>query len=279
MNRLFVFSFLIIFLAVLLVGCSTPPAPLPEQIPDPPPETTQQPETEEQPPADPAEPAPRQSVALYGGVLPQRSGPDRLLTLHLWDDGSARFQSDFQDGRLPLLEVGTWVALDDGFRLTLTGTRRLIYDEPRVVEFERYVAGIIAVSYDSTIFGVRPMVLEEVPLRGEPRLEETAWQLASLPGVDRAVDGESYTLIFDRSGALSGRADCNRISSQFVAMDGELTLSAVAMTRAACPEGSLGNRFAAALSAAGRYSVDADELLLFAEDGTVVAVFRRAPLN
>lgn len=254
-----------ILLVALFSSCVSPPdepvvvVKSTEAIPEPAPEET--------PEAAPAVPV---TVALYGGLLPQPSGPERILRMQLFDDGAARFSTDFQDGRLPFLEIGTWEELSDGFGLALTGTRKLIYDQPRLVEFERYAGGLIAVSYDSNIFGVRPMLLQELPVAGEPLLEETRWELASLPGIDPISDSTRYTLEFNESGLVAGRADCNRLSGQFVAMDGEITLSALAMTRAACPEGSVGTRYAAAVSAAGIYRVEQDQLLLYEENGELL---------
>jgi heat shock protein HslJ len=266
MNRRFLSLLTSALLVALLTGCaSVPDEPVVVEVPA---EPAPQPEPE---PAPQVEPVAPETVAFYGGVLPQQSGQDRILRMQLFDDGTARFATDFQDGRLPFLEVGIWEELADGVRLALTGTRRLIYDEPRLVEFENYVAGLIAVSYDSTYFGVRPMLLQDLPVAGQPLLEDTRWELLSLSNGEAVVEPTRYTLEFDETGMLTGRADCNRLSGQFVALDGEIELSPLAMTRAACPEGSIGNRYAAAVSAARGYSVDGDQLTLYNENGEIVA--------
>ncbi len=266
-----------VFLLAALVGLLTGCASVPEQEvePEPPPLLQPDQRTDKEPPVQ-QPPSKPQTVALFAGELPASSGVARTIELQLLGNGQARMQTDFLDGRLPLLETGEWSGREELVSVTLTGTRRLIYDESRELLFETITGGIIAVSYDRAIFGVRPMLLKELPIIGEPLLEESSWRLVSLPQRDVSpADRDLYTIIFDESGALSGRADCNRFSGQFVDMDGSLRLSALSMSRAACPAGSLSSAFASSLSAAVLYSIDDGILSLFDGAGEALAVLEQ----
>jgi para-nitrobenzyl esterase len=74
---------------------------------------------------------------------------------------------------------------------------------------------------------------------------------------------ELYTLQFDRSGRVAVRADCNRGSSQYTVSAGRrITLGAMALTRAACPPGSLSDRFARDVGRVSSYFVRDGALFL-----------------
>jgi para-nitrobenzyl esterase len=72
----------------------------------------------------------------------------------------------------------------------------------------------------------------------------TAWQLVTFRGGDGAVlapdDKSKYTLRFDADGTVEARIDCNRGRGSWKSAGrNQLELGAMAMTRAACPPGSL----------------------------------------
>ncbi len=61
-------------------------------------------------------------------------------------------------------------------------------------------------------------------------------------------DRRRYTVLFSRDGRVAVRADCNRGAGKYVLEGRSLTISALAVTKAACPPGSLEQRFLAQLS-------------------------------
>jgi len=74
---------------------------------------------------------------------------------------------------------------------------------------------------------------------------------------------ERYTIAFDPAGRVSLRADCNRGGGSYtVATDRRLTLGPIALTRAACPSGSLSDRFVREVGRASSYFVRNGELFL-----------------
>ena len=72
----------------------------------------------------------------YGAKLPAASGPGRDLVLDLTPDGTARFSTDFNNGRTAISESGTWSAAGQRVTLTLTGQTGRTYDKPVVIVFD-----------------------------------------------------------------------------------------------------------------------------------------------
>jgi para-nitrobenzyl esterase len=75
-------------------------------------------------------------------------------------------------------------------------------------------------------------------------LEGTSWQLVQFQGMDDSTltpdDGTKYTLSFEPDGVLVARIDCNRGRGTWsVDEPSGLELGPLAITRAACPPGSL----------------------------------------
>jgi heat shock protein HslJ len=82
---------------------------------------------------------------------------------------------------------------------------------------------------------------------------------------------EGYTVEFLPDGKLSVQADCNRGRGNFQSNGKSLTFSGIALTRKACLQGSLDNRFLRGLEAARVYKIEGDTMLvdLFADGGTM----------
>jgi heat shock protein HslJ len=75
-------------------------------------------------------------------------------------------------------------------------------------------------------------------------LEGTSWQLVQFEGGDdrilRPDDRSKYTLTFNRDHTFGARVDCNRGGGAWKSTGkDQLELSAMAVTRAMCPAGSL----------------------------------------
>lgn len=107
-----------------------------------------------------------------------------------------------------------------------------------------------------------------------PPLENTAWVLASLPGV-ALVPGAPATLRFEGGRAL-GSDGCNRFSIGYTARNGALSFpSPGAGTRMACPPEVMkqADVFLLAVSGAKAYRVTSGQLHLLGDDGAVRATF------
>lgn len=119
-----------------------------------------------------------------------------------------------------------------------------------------------------------------------PRLAGTSWELVELRGRDpaaaaRPADPARYTLGFDDRGGVAARLDCNRGRGRYTetpagADRGGLAFGPMAVTRALCPPGSLGERLEREFPAVRGYVLGAAELRLeLAEEGGV-QIWRRA---
>jgi heat shock protein HslJ len=107
-----------------------------------------------------------------------------------------------------------------------------------------------------------------------PTLENTAWVLVALPGVDLAPQAPA-TLRFEGGRAL-GSDGCNRYSIGYTAQSGRLDFpSPGAGTRMACPPALMkqADVFLLAVSGAKGYRVSDGQLLLLGADGAVRATF------
>jgi heat shock protein HslJ len=107
-----------------------------------------------------------------------------------------------------------------------------------------------------------------------PPLENTAWVLASLPGLE-LVRNAPATLRFEGGRAL-GSDGCNRFSIGYTAQNGTLNFpSPGAGTRMACPAEVMkqADVFLLAVSGAKAYRVNNGQLQLLGDDGAVRATF------
>ena len=88
---------------------------------------------------------------------------------------------------------------------------------------------------------------------------------------------ELYTLRFERSGRVTVRADCNRGGGSYtVNADRRIMLGAMALTRAACPPGSLSDRFVRDVGRVSSYFVRDGALFLEMPVDSGTLRFRRS---
>lgn len=116
------------------------------------------------------------------------------------------------------------------------------------------------------------------PMADAPRLEGTAWVLASLPG-RTPTDGATATLRFE-GGRAAGTDGCNRYTTTYSPSGGRLQFAApAASTMMACAPEVMdqARAFASSLAATRGYRVADGQLLLLGPDGAVVARFAPQP--
>jgi para-nitrobenzyl esterase len=116
-----------------------------------------------------------------------------------------------------------------------------------------------------------------------PALGGTAWQLVRFKGGDDTVvtpdDRSQYTLAFGRDGSFTARIDCNRARGTWTSTaPGQVELGPLAMTRAACPPGSLHDRMVRHLSMVRSYMIRDGRLFLsLMADGGIYEFAASAP--
>ena len=90
------------------------------------------------------------------------------------------------------------------------------------------------------------------------------WQQTGMndDSVTTPADPASYTLEFSPGGRLQVQADCNGGRSSYTLEGNQLTIGPVALTRMACPAGSLDSVFVEQLGEVVSYLLDGDKLVL-----------------
>lgn len=114
-----------------------------------------------------------------------------------------------------------------------------------------------------------------------PELARTTWRWISLTTPEETLtiaEPERYILRFLDGGRVALRADCNRGAGSVVFPEpGAIRFGALAITRAMCPTGSLGDRFAREVERAGRWAIQRGGLHLELSGNAGVLRFTRQP--
>jgi heat shock protein HslJ len=98
---------------------------------------------------------------------------------------------------------------------------------------------------------------------------EWHWQRTQLGGAPAVTPSapDRYTLSFQGGGRVNVRADCNRGSGSYEVNGAQFKLGAMALTKMACPPGSLDAEFLRSLAQATAFSIDRGVLVLTLADG------------
>ena len=104
------------------------------------------------------------------------------------------------------------------------------------------------------------------------------WHLISLttntPQLAAPVPAEArqnYTITFNDDGTFNAKADCNQVAGTYtIEGNAQISIAPGPTTLVACPEGSLGDAYVAALAQAATFTTTSDQLTLtLADDGTL----------
>ena len=106
-----------------------------------------------------------------------------------------------------------------------------------------------------------------------------AWQLTAITtkvpafqGVIPAAQQASYTIEFRSDGTFSAKADCNQVAGTYTTTStGGMAIVPGPSTLAACPEGSMGGEYVAALSKAASYVTASSQLTITLSDQGTLA--------
>lgn len=114
-----------------------------------------------------------------------------------------------------------------------------------------------------------------------PMLTGDVWQLQQIQYNDgkqlEANPPERYTVEFMDDGQVAIQADCNQGHGSFTTTDSsQISISEIAITRAACPTGSISNEFVQGLSNAAIYFFQDGDLFIDIKYGTGTMHFSTA---
>ena len=102
----------------------------------------------------------------------------------------------------------------------------------------------------------------------------TTWQLVQIMGRDVKAEGDSYTLLFNEDGAVSGQGDCNILTAIFKTTEKRaLDISQLGSTRRLCPDAEGEQAYFDMLDKVTHYAMDGDMMILLS-DGTLVAIMK-----
>ncbi|HEX2444047.1 MAG TPA: META domain-containing protein [Vicinamibacterales bacterium] len=224
----------------------------------------------------PGLPNPASFIGTYSARLPAASSPGREITLTLADRGVATLRSDYLNDTPAIVETGTWrVSGAQEITVTLTGRADQKYDTPKVMKF-RLESALALAAPDSKEWGSEGLRLT----RSVPTAIAGRWELeAILYGDDSKAIPEvpaNYTLDFQPDGRVAVRADCNRGSGTYSVSGSQISFGPIALTRMACPPGSIDAKFVRGLTAAVSYMRDGDALVLAMKIDTGTMRFRPA---
>jgi heat shock protein HslJ len=107
---------------------------------------------------------------------------------------------------------------------------------------------------------VSAMPAEEATLTGQV----WAWQALEMSDgtVTTVENPEQYTIEFLEDGTLNLQADCNKGGGAYTTENGSLSIEAAALTRMACPPGSLSDVYVSRLNEVASYVIDGGQLYL-----------------
>jgi para-nitrobenzyl esterase len=139
----------------------------------------------------------------------------------------------------------------------------------------RNIAGLARLSTSLALLILAPMAACAQLAAYDMPLEGTSWQLVRFQGGDGAVlaadERSKYTLMFGADGVMRARIDCNRASGGWKsAAPHQLEFGPMAITRAACPPGSLHDQLVKQLPYVRSYLIKNEHLFLslMADGGT-----------
>ncbi|MBQ5829363.1 MAG: META domain-containing protein [Alistipes sp.] len=102
----------------------------------------------------------------------------------------------------------------------------------------------------------------------------TTWQLVQIMGRDVKAEGDSYTLLFNEDGTVSGHGDCNILTAIFKTTEKRaLDISQLGSTRRLCPDAEGEQAYFDMLDKVTHYEMDGDMMILLS-DGTLVAIMK-----
>ena len=223
------------------------------------------------------------ATATYRGDAPAASGPGRKIELRLRTDGTMTWITDYRNNRAPITEEGRWYPISvEEFDL-IVESRDGKPVNPSVIRFVKKGDALHTTAESAGQFGTQGLQLKQmksapaatqapIPIGGAPS-PVGLWHWEGQLANDKLVvdQPDRYTLEIQAGGKALVRADCNRGSASYK-LDGRgLAIKLGALTRAACPAGSLADRYLKALEAVVGQRTKGENLFLDlpAEAGTL----------
>jgi heat shock protein HslJ len=206
----------------------------------------------------------------YKAELSAASSPGRIMVLNLYSDNSAVLTSDYQNGKPPVVEEGSWKTSGKSVAISLDKMNGRKSYNPLDITFELMNSALVAVKYDEKVFGSDGLKLAKVEVT--PAVN-TTWKWVSTTYEKDKLDvttPDDYTIELKDNGRILVKADCNRGFGKIDMNDYKLVVGEMSLTKVACPDGSLSAKFLNELSNATVYATEGDALMITLKDNSVM---------
>ncbi|MEZ4771016.1 MAG: copper resistance protein NlpE N-terminal domain-containing protein [Caldilineales bacterium] len=157
-------------------------------------------------PAEPTDETPVAQSLTFVSSQPAADSPGLDRSLTFYEDGRVTLTSDYLNDQPPIVEEGTWAGNADGtVTVTLTGQQGgQPYATPVVITFGMQDGSLVAVDYDTSLYGS-----EGLTMQPEAPAAENTPEAASAPG-DETV-GQDTEALFRTFLSLQPAADGSAI--------------------------------------------------------------------
>jgi heat shock protein HslJ len=215
------------------------------------------------------------AMAVYRGDVPAATGPGRKIELRLKADGTMSMISDYGSGNAAITEDGHWnpVSLE---QIDLIIERKNgVEIGPNTLHFVKQGDVLQTTPESAAQYGSAGLQLRQtkaaavvapmpLPVAG-PANANGSWRWEGLVTSADTIEieqPERYTLELLGGGKAQVRADCNRGQAAYKLDGRAIAIKVSGMTRAACPPGSMSERYVKALEAAVGQRIRGNNLFL-----------------
>lgn len=214
------------------------------------------------------------AMAVYRGDAPAASGPGRRIELRLKTDGTMSLVSDYRNNKAPITEEGRWNPISIEQIDVIIERKDGVDIAPTTLHFVRQGDVMQTTPESAVYFGSKGLQLRQTkaaaaPLAAVPVIGPVnatgSWRWESLVSAADKIaieEPERYTLELQSGGKALVRADCNRGQAAYKLDGRAIAIKVSAMTKVACPSGTLGERFLKALESAVGQRIRGDSLFL-----------------
>ena len=214
------------------------------------------------------------AMAVYRGDVPATDGPGRRIEMRLKADGTMSLTTDYRNNRAPITEDGRWnpISVEE---IDVTIERKDgVAVAPDTLHFIKQGDILQTRPESAAQFGSQGLQLRQVkvaapsapaPVRGAASTTTGSWRWEGMvSSADKiSIDQpDRYTLELQGGGKALVRADCNRGQATYKLDGRAVAIKILGMTKVACPQGSMSERYTKSLEAAVGQRIRGDNLFL-----------------
>lgn len=195
-------------------------------------------------------------------LMPSASSPGRIYTLTLSKNNSAELLADYQNGKTPIAQSGTWQGTEDEKAIiTLEMQNGTPLSDSQEMIFVISETALTLTDYSFDEWGASGLVL-----RKQTSLAQTSWEWIRTTLSDDTVTAPNksgdFILTFTNEKSFAVKTDCNRLRGTYSIRGNTITFSQILSTKMACLPDSKENTFSKYLPEATSFLVQDSRLIL-----------------